>query len=244
MVAGIRLEYVAAFVGIRTLISNSVKMSTVAGNTADEVLRPLVLRACGIDPGSGAPRSHDDFAYIRNDLDSRIREFKAILVTTGSLNVALVHNTVGRLTLAEFDQAMTRHANELRDVRDMIVAATFTSEVRSEFALAGAQDKPLAVSVLLTGGSASLPAVRDLALGGCNLNGFRVAFSPVEAMPDWITSLDPTAARLVGANYPQCAVAIGGSAAELPVEISDLTKMVVAPAPGRRILDRTQITGV
>ena len=79
------------------LVGKSVKMSTVAGNTADEVLRPLVLQACGIDPRSGAPRSHDDFSYIRNDLDSRIREFKAILVTSGSLDVALAHNTIGLL---------------------------------------------------------------------------------------------------------------------------------------------------
>jgi hypothetical protein len=47
----------------------------------------------------------------------------------------------------------------------------------------------------------------------------------------------------VGANYPQCAVAIGGAAAELPIEITDLTKMVVARARGQRVLNRMQITG-
>ena len=55
------------------LVRNSVRMSTVAGNTADLVLKPLVLDACGIGSGSGAPRPADDLTFIRNDLDSRIR---------------------------------------------------------------------------------------------------------------------------------------------------------------------------
>ena len=55
------------------LLSPSVRMSRVAGNAVDEVLRPLVLQACGIDPGTGVPRSDEDFAMIKADLEAQIR---------------------------------------------------------------------------------------------------------------------------------------------------------------------------
>ncbi|MGH7070454.1 MAG: hypothetical protein ACREFO_10620, partial [Acetobacteraceae bacterium] len=80
------------------LIRNSVRMSTIAGNTADSALKPLLLEACGINPKTGAPRSDDDFTFIRHDLDARIRDFKETLVRDGSIDVALRMNAAGRLS--------------------------------------------------------------------------------------------------------------------------------------------------
>ena len=225
------------------LVRNSVKMSTVAGNTADMVLTPLLLRACGIDPLSGAPRTPDDFAFIRNDLNSRIRELKHIVVSRGSIDIALSLNTSGKLLIEDFNQAMVRHANELREIRDTIINTTFTPTVRESFGYLGPQNEPYTVSVLLTGGSAALPAVSALSLGEINLAGFRVRFLPVDETPDWIRDLPEGVSRSVAAVYPQCAVAIGGSAVELPLEIDDLRALVVAPPPGPRVLPRSRMSG-
>lgn len=225
------------------LVRSSVKMSTVAGNTADSVLKPLILEACQIDPKTGAPRSPDDFIFIRNDLDARIREFKQILVSRGSIDIALSLNATGRLLLRDFTEAMRQHATELRLVRDAIVRGAFTMEVRTGIAPFGQDAKPQDVRVLLTGGSAALPAVEALAHGELSIDGFRVEFSPITEMPDWVTNLPPDAASAVAAAYSQCAVAIGGSAAELPHEIEDLREMVVPPAPGPRVLVPTRMSG-
>ena len=58
------------------LLAGSVRMSRVAGNAVDEVLQPLVLQACGIDPATGAPRSDEAFELIKTDLLSQIRSIK------------------------------------------------------------------------------------------------------------------------------------------------------------------------
>jgi len=55
------------------LISNAVRMSRVAGNRVDAVLRPLVLRACKVHPENGSPWSEEDFSIIKTDLSSQIR---------------------------------------------------------------------------------------------------------------------------------------------------------------------------
>jgi hypothetical protein len=51
-------------------------MSRIAGNAVDEVLPPLVLKACGIDPATGSPRSDAHFALIKTDLASQIRPLR------------------------------------------------------------------------------------------------------------------------------------------------------------------------
>lgn len=225
------------------LVRNSVRMSTVAGNTADMELKSLCLRACGIDPISGAPRAPDEFAFIRADLDARVREFKRLLVTSGTLDVGLALNTTGRVLLADFVAAMQRHADELRAVRDTIVAGAFTHEVRSSVDQVRFMSEAYPVSVLLTGGSAALPAVAALAHGETSVDGFRVGFAPIEEMPDWIQELPAEVATAVSGAYPQCAVAIGGSAVALPNEIEDLKGLIMPPPRGPRTLTRTQVSG-
>jgi hypothetical protein len=225
------------------LVRNSVRMSTVAGNTADAVLEPLFLEACGIDPKTGAPRSPDDFMFIRNDLHARIRELKQVLVSRGSIDIALSLNATGRVLLDDFTDAMRHHATELCVVRDAIVTSTFTSAVRSGIAPFGQTGEPYDVRVLLTGGTAVLPAVEALAHGQLAVDGFRIRFLPITEMPDWITNLPAEVASAVAAAYSQCAVAIGGSAAELPDEVEDLRGMVVPPPPGPRVLERARISG-
>lgn len=100
------------------------------------------------------------------------------------------------------------------------------------------------IYVLLSGGSSSLPIIQSLAKGNLDIEGVEFCFEHIDALPDWINTLEREDAELVAANYPQCAVAIGGSAPELPIEISDLTSPITPPPPGSRTLERYQVTGM
>ena len=76
------------------------------------------------------------------------------------------------------------------------------------------------------------------------VDGFTFKCERVQSLPDWIDRLPREFAQLVADNYPQCAVAIGGSAPTLPQEYADLQAPVVPAPPGPRVLPRYQVTGV
>jgi len=229
------------------LLRRSVRMSRIAGNQIDEILRPLILQQCGIDPRSGAPRSTDDFDHIRRDLDSQIRDIKQRLFVAGSVHVVLNPNADGRLDHAtlEGDEAFQRCYQDLSKIRDGIVEALFSKPHLDDIRAANlSTGQPYPIAVLLTGGSAVLPFIQNLANGDLDLSGARFRFTLVDRMPDWIDRLPRETAERVGAIYPQSAVAIGGSASELPVEIEDMENPITPPAPGKRILPTTQISGI
>ncbi|HEY7297417.1 MAG TPA: hypothetical protein VH684_05710 [Xanthobacteraceae bacterium] len=71
------------------LISNAVRMSRMAGNRVDAVLRPLVLRACNVHPENGSPWSEEDFSIIKADLSSQIRVLKQQLFSASSVSISL-----------------------------------------------------------------------------------------------------------------------------------------------------------
>jgi len=100
------------------------------------------------------------------------------------------------------------------------------------------------VHVLLTGGSSKLPIMKALASGRENVSGASFEFREVERLPDWIDTLPRDAAERLSGIYPQCAVAIGGSVADLPAEINDLDSAIASPSTGERRLERFATRGV
>ena len=225
------------------LVAPTVRMCLIAGNAIDEILRPLVLQACGIDPASGSPRSEDDFAFIKNDLGSQIREIKHSLIEGNIADIALVANTRGELKICDLlsDSRYKDFGGQLLDVRRSIIERAYSQTVLETMRL---QDSIGVVHVLLTGGSSKLPIIQSLAEGEANIGGVRFQFRRVTELPGWIGRLPRNVARLLEATYPQSAVSIGGSAPQLPDTIPDLSAPIAPPTPGPRILERYQVTGV
>ena len=220
------------------LISPSVRMCRVAGNAVDEILQQIVLIECGIDPSTGAPRSEEDFRHIKISLSSRIRDIKKDLFNTGQANIQLRPNVTGVLTRDRVleNERYIELDKEIRDVRGRVVRAAFGDEtvfsaIRERFF-----GHPYPIHVLLTGGSSEVPFVRSLAEGRMEFNGVAFEFHPIERRPSWIDTLPREDAELLYNEYPQCAVAIGGAAAELPEEIADLGRLVTPAPPGPRRL--------
>jgi molecular chaperone HscA len=225
------------------LINSTVRMSRIAGNAVDEVLRPLVLKACGIDPATGSPRSDADFALIKTDLASQIRSIKETLFREGRHSVSLLPNVKGTIELSELidDPNYKDLGGELKTACRAFLEGLFAKEFIERLRV---REQIMPIHVLLTGGSSSLPIIRDLGDTTLSVDGARFGLQRVKETPDWVNALPRELADLVAATYPQCAVAIGGSAPELPEELGDLSTAIVPPPPGTRILERYQVTGV
>ena len=103
--------------------------------------------------------------------------------------------------------------------------------------------RPIPIYVLLTGGSARLPLLQAVAKGTLNVGGVKFEFKPITDTPRWILELPRSISELTAREFTQCAVAIGGSAPELPKEQRDLLAPVTAPPEGVRRLERFPISG-
>ena len=226
-----------------SLISPSVRMTEIAGNAVDEVLQPLILTACGLDPSNGAPRSDEDFAYIKTDLSSQIRNLKEVLLDQRQTPVALRANANGSIGLRDLTDSTAFKAlgGKLLDIRKSIFSNLFSDDF---LRLLSIRDIRYPVYVMLTGGSSRLPIIQKLAEGSVNIRGATITFIRVEGRPSWIKSLEPQFEELVAEAYTQCAVAIGGSAPALPLEIPDVSSLMTPPRSGKRVLERYQVTGL
>lgn len=224
------------------LLRRSVRMSRIAGNEIDAILRPLVLKACGVDSNKF---TEDDCAYARMDLESQIREIKRNLFDKKKTAVELRPHFSGTVGLRDLlsDKKMTDDGEELRGIRDEIVAAMLSREQLEEIRSSN-RGAPIVVHVLLTGGSSTLPIIDTLSEGRIEFEGARFKFQKIVSLPAWINELPRESAQQLADVYPQCAVAIGGSVPKLPVELTDFDHPITPGKAGRRTLPRTQMTGI
>lgn len=230
------------------LIASAVRMSRVAGNRFDHALRPMLLRACNIQPENGSPWNAEDFAIIRADLDSQIRALKRQIFTVGSVPISLRPGASGLLTLAEViaEPSYLELGRDLRAQRDGLLDGAFTEENISKYHDATKTlGRPVPIHVLLTGGSSKLPIIADLAEGETSIRGVKFTFERINALPQWIDALPRDLAELTAQEFSQCAVAIGGCAPQLPNERKDLFAPVTSHVQqGKWVLSRYQVRGL
>ena len=226
------------------LLRQSVRMNRIAGNAVDAIFRRIALKSCGVDPLSGYPRNKEDFDYLQTDLDSQIRDLKQLLFETGKIEIELKPNAHGSVELAMLtdDPDIQKFGTDLSEVRRKVIEASFFPGGISPDSEAGTG--AILINVLLTGGSARLPIISALAHGEDKIGGIRFQFKLIETLPAWIETLPRDAAQRLSAIYPQCAVAIGGSVAELPQELNDLSFPIMPPPGGKRQLEGFRIQGL
>ena len=220
------------------LIGPSIRMCAVAGNAVDEILISIVLEKCGINPESGHPRSPDDFAFAKSNLRSEIRDIKRDLFQQDHRQIALRPNVSGTIhvrSVLENEQYIQR-SRELVQIRDEMIKSMFGK-------VEWPRRDEIPVYVLLTGGSSTLPLMRDLSKGSVLVSGVKLVFRSVDSIPEWVDSLPRESSELLGEVFPQCAVAIGGSARELPREVQDLDQLVTPAPSGPRVLERYAVRG-
>ena len=230
------------------LISSAVRMSRIAGNRFDHVLRPMMLRACKVQPENGSPWNAEDFAIIKADLDSQIRALKRRLFTESAVPLSLRPGASGLLTLEDVvaEASYQELGTELQAQRDDLIAGILNAGNIEEYGrLTRTLGRAVPIFVLLTGGSSRLPIFADLAKGESTIRGVPFRFEPIKEQPQWIDTLPREQAQMLAAEFAQCAVAIGGCAPTLPQEKRDLASPVTPHVqPGKVVLTRYQVTGV
>ena len=224
------------------LLSPSVCMSRIAGNAVDEVLRPLILRACGIDPGTGEPRSDKDFALIKVDLAAQIRGIKERLFRDGTCRLEFNPNARGTLDRedVEVEVAYAGLACELKSQMQTILGLFLPEEFADRLRWSGYR---VPVYVLLTGGSSRLPFVEAIAESNMTVDGILFEMRRIRSLPAWVNELPKDLADLMGQTFPQSAVSIGGAAPELARELAARPEPIVPPPGGRRTLERYATKG-
>jgi hypothetical protein len=175
------------------LISNAVGMSRVAGNRFDLVLRPLILKACKIQPENGTPWGDEEFSIIKTDLSSQIRQLKQQLFAIDSISISLRPGASGLLTLKELENevAYQELGRNLIDQRDLLLRNAFEGSVEGFREINSRVGRPVPIYVLLTGGSARFHqykhwqmAASALGVQSSNLSPLRTCLAGFKSSPE------------------------------------------------------------
>lgn len=182
------------------IIPGTIEYLPEAGNRVDDLLKFFVLDSEGIDPGSPEGKHNKTF------LDSRIRLYKETLFRDGIVEIPLANQTRVVVEREAFEKSprVQAFSKRLKEKAEQVLSAAGDGYVD----LLAKTD----LKVVLTGGGAELPMVKDLATGVVEVRGRKILRKPTAVVPAWIEENYPQ----FSPQYPQLAVAIGGAAPDLP----------------------------
>ncbi|WP_187394855.1 hypothetical protein [Zoogloea oleivorans] len=181
-------------------VPGSIKALLQAGDKVDGMLKKFILDAQAVDVTDSQGR------LVAADLSRRIRRLKERLFETGEVKYVLADSTPGRINQEDFlaSRPMREFAERVQ-TGFRAVLESIDDTWLNYLSQAG-------LSVILTGGGAKLPMMKELAQGWVEVRGKRITRTGVNPLPSWIPEQTPDLEPV----YPQLAVAIGGAAAELP----------------------------
>lgn len=201
-------------------IPGSTRSHTEAGDHIDLLLRESIIKKSGIavdDP---------NLDNVRYDLQRRIRSYKETLFEEGSVSIQLWTNDLVTIELDELleVQGVKQFGSDLKKTVENMF-----EEIDPDWLLS-LRGKP--VGVILTGGGAELPMIKDIANG--NVYTPRVTIQLTEAMqvPKWLSDNYPEVAD----DYARVAVSLGGARKRLISKSPDLS-VALGDLRGKRKLD-------
>jgi len=180
-------------------VKDSADFLSEAGNYLDQLLKSVIIKEAGINSSDAL------WANITWGLDKNIRDYKETLFNEGEVFVYLKDTdsevTVNLNEFLEIPQ-VKKFGESLRNKMSEIM-----NRISSEFAQWVAQDPTRKLVVMLTGGGASLPMVKELAQGNLLAHGMQLPLAQARPFPSW---LEKDHANLED-DYPRIAVALGGA---------------------------------
>lgn len=179
-------------------VDKSARGITEAGNHLDHILKAFILSRAGITS------EHPKFINIAYDLERNIRDYKETLFNSGSVFIVLYNDDTVEISLNEFldHDAVKAFEGSLRRTMTEIlesVSPDFINWVKS--------NASRYLTIVLTGGGASLPMARKLASGTVVVNGSPVAVAAAQEFPAWLRQ---DYADLED-HYARIAVSLGGA---------------------------------
>lgn len=197
-------------------VGGATKAIRQAGDTIDNILRKVILEKARVSPGDR------DFKFVDADLGLRIRQLKERLFQGEELNDRLANDSAIRILLGELlsRPEMKTFETQLRETFQSVLEAADPSF----FERLGAGG----LSVVLTGGGATIPVVGALSSGQSRVHGHNLTHRATPLIPEFLESEYPDLAR----EYPQLAVAMGGASPDLIKEMASLQEMPGAAQHG------------
>ncbi|AJZ58462.1 hypothetical protein OI25_2936 [Paraburkholderia fungorum] len=171
---------------------------TEAGNFLDRLLVRFILKKAGIEP------DNPDRVRIQRKLELTIRDHKETLFNEGFVTIAMPEIDDVMIELDEYrsmDQVKSFGISLKKTMQDILekVDDSWTDWIVAE--------PGRYLTVVLTGGGANLPMVRELAEGEMTVRGKRFKLVPSLAFPKWLSDDYPEFEQ----DYPRIAVSLGGA---------------------------------
>ena len=171
---------------------------TEAGNYLDRVLVEFILSKAKVTT------EHPNMLSIRGKLELEIRNYKETLFNEEFLFVSIAGMEDVEIELDEFRTlaSVINFGVSLRQAMESIL-----EEVDDSFIDWVSTNPSRYLTVVLTGGGASLPMVTELAKGEIQVNGRRIRVEPALKFPSWLRANYPD----LEDDYPRVAVSLGGA---------------------------------
>lgn len=180
-------------------VEDSACCLTEAGNYLDQLLKSTIIKELGI------ASDHPSRINVIWDLDKNIRNYKETLFNENEVFVHIKELNIDvEIKLEDFLDIpqVRKFGDNLR--KKMIEIMEGVSSAFSNWVV---QDPTRRLVVVLTGGGASLPMVKELAQGGINVHGLNVPLAPAKSFPTWLAKDHAGLEK----DYPRIAVALGGA---------------------------------
>ena len=183
------------------LVEGSTRVLTEAGNYLDGALIEFILKQGNVTT------EHVDARRIRGKLNLRIREYKETLFNESSVFVVLENLSQPFEVTVELEEfcelaAVKQFGQSLKDaVVDILesVNESWVGWIKAQ------PNRHLAL--MLTGGGANLPMVKDLANRSITVHGDEISVAPALQIPRWLSE----GHQNVATDYARVAVSLGGA---------------------------------
>jgi molecular chaperone HscA len=204
-------------------VDGTARGITEAGNHLDKILQAFILKRSGVDA------THANYQNIAHALERDIRNYKEALFTTGSAYVVLYTGDAVEIALDEFMalEAVSAFEASLRKTLISILESAdpaWIDWVRS--------DASRRLTIVLTGGGATLPMAKRLAEGAVTAHGITIPVAAAKSFPDWLRDDYPD----LESPYPRIAVSLGGARKNIISSMGALK--TTASGTGNYTLDR------
>lgn len=171
---------------------------TEAGNFLDRLLVRFIMKKAGIEP------ENPDRVRIQRKLELTIRDHKETLFNEGFVTIALPEIDDVMIELDEYrslDQVKSFGISLKKTMQEILekVDDSWTDWIVAE--------PGRYLTVVLTGGGANLPMVRELAEGEMAVRGKKIRLVPSLAFPKWLNDDYPELEH----DYSRIAVSLGGA---------------------------------
>jgi len=180
-------------------VDGTARGITEAGNHLDKILMGLILRKSGIDA------AHSKYRNITHALERDIRFHKESLFSpSGEALVTLYTGETVNVSLEEFlaEPAVRSFEDSLRTTLIEILESAHQDWINWVRANPSRQ-----LTIVLTGGGATLPMARKLAEGTVTAHGVTIPVAAAKAFPEWLREDYPD----LEDHYPRVAVSLGGA---------------------------------